>query len=86
VIVPGQCVSACLDAVDYFKHFPNTKLIGAPSSADSTDMEVRNPKLPSGMADALIPMKMDVDRPGGKGVFTSPISKCAILTGLQPIS
>jgi Peptidase family S41 len=72
VIVPGQCASACLDAVDYFKRFPNTKLIGAPSSADSTYMEVRNPKLPSGMAYAIIPMKMYVDRPRSKGVFYPP--------------
>jgi hypothetical protein len=86
VIVPGQCASACLDAIDYFKRFPNTKLIGAPSSANWTSMEVRNPKLPSGMADALIPMEMYLDRPRCKGAFTSPISKCAILTGLQPIS
>jgi Peptidase family S41 len=72
VIVPGQCASACLDAIDYFKRFPNTKLIGAPTSADSTYMEVRNPKLPSGMAYAIIPMKMYVDRPRGKGVFYQP--------------
>jgi hypothetical protein len=50
VIVPGQCASACLDALDYFKLFPNTKLIGAPSSSDSTYMEVREAPLPSGMA------------------------------------
>jgi hypothetical protein len=72
VVVPGQCASACLDAIDYFKRFPNTKLIGAPSSADSTYMEVRNPKLPSGMASAIIPMKMYVDRPRGNGVFYAP--------------
>ena len=72
VIVPGQCASACLDAIDYFKRFPNTKLIGAPSSADSTYMEVRNPKLPSGMAQAIIPMKMYIDRPRGKGAVYEP--------------
>jgi hypothetical protein len=72
VIVPGQCASACLDAIDYFKRFPNTKLIGAPSSADSTYMEVRSAKLPSGMASAIIPMKMYVDRPRGNGVYYTP--------------
>jgi hypothetical protein len=72
VIVPGQCASACLDAIDYFKRFSNTKLIGAPSSADSTYMEVRGAKLPSGMAQAIIPMKMYVDRPRGKGEFYTP--------------
>jgi hypothetical protein len=32
-------------------------------------MEVRNPKLPSGMARAIIPMKMYVSRPRGNGEF-----------------
>ena len=36
VIVPGQCASACLDALDSFKLFANTQLVGAPSSTDST--------------------------------------------------
>ncbi len=72
VVVPGQCASACLDAIDVFKLFPNTRLIGAPSSADSTYMEVRHPKLPSGMARGIIPMKMYVDRPRGNGEFYTP--------------
>jgi Peptidase family S41 len=72
VVVPGQCASACLDAIDTFKLFPNIRLIGAPSSADSTYMEVRNPALPSGMANAIIPMKMYVDRPRGNGVHYEP--------------
>jgi hypothetical protein len=72
VIVPGQCASACLDAIDYFKRFSNTKLIGAPSSADSTYMEVRTAKLPSGMGEVILPMKMYVDRPRGNGVYYSP--------------
>jgi Peptidase family S41 len=72
VIVSGQCASACLDAIDYFKRFSNTKLIGAPSSADSTYMEVRSAQLPSGMGRAIIPMKMYVDRPRGNGVFYTP--------------
>ena len=72
VIVPGQCASACLDAIDVFKLFPNTVLIGSPSSADSTYMEVRDPALPSGMARGIIPMKMYVDRPRGNGEFYAP--------------
>ncbi|MFM7376603.1 MAG: S41 family peptidase [Erythrobacter sp.] len=72
VVVPGQCASACLDAVDVFKLFPNTILIGAPSSADSTYMEVRNPPLPSGMARGIIPMKMYVNRARGNGEFYRP--------------
>ena len=72
VVVPGQCASACLNAIDTFRLFPNTRLIGAPSSADSTYMEVRNPGLPSGMANAIIPMKMYVNRPRGNGVYYEP--------------
>ncbi|MCU0947481.1 MAG: S41 family peptidase [Porphyrobacter sp.] len=72
VVVPGQCASACLDAIDVFKLFPNTKLIGAPSSADSTYMEVRYPSLPSGMARGIIPMKMYVDRSRGNGEHYAP--------------
>jgi hypothetical protein len=72
IIVPGQCASACLDALDYFKRFANTKLIGAPSSADSTYMEVRSARLPSGLGNAIIPMKMWVNRPRGNGEYYSP--------------
>jgi Peptidase family S41 len=72
VIMPGQCASACLDAVDYFTRFPNTKLIGAPSSSDSTYMGVRSAPLPSGMGGAIIPMKIWRGRPRGNGVFYPP--------------
>jgi hypothetical protein len=72
VVVPGQCASACLDAIDVFKLFPNTKLIGAPSSADSAYMEVRTPELPSGIAYGIIPMKMYVDRARGNGEHYAP--------------
>lgn len=72
VIVPGNCASACLDAVDVFKLFPNTRLLGAPSSADSTYMEVRNEKLPGGLARVLVPTKLYVNRPRGNGEFYRP--------------
>jgi hypothetical protein len=72
VIVPGQCGSACLDALDCFTRFRNTKLIGAPSSSDSTYMEVRQGQLPSGMGTVIIPMKIWVDRPRGNGAHYAP--------------
>ena len=72
VIVPGQCASACLDAIDQFKRFAGTRLIGAPSSADSTYMEVRSAPLPSGMAQVIIPMKVYVGRPRGNGAHYPP--------------
>ncbi|MCC2955743.1 hypothetical protein LK542_08960 [Massilia sp. IC2-477] len=72
VIVPGNCASACLDAIDYFKLFPNTKLVGAPSSADSTYMEVRVEPLPGGLARVIVPTKLYVNRPRGNGEFYRP--------------
>ena len=72
VIVPGQCASACLDAVDVFKLFPAVKLVGAPSSADSAYLEVRTKMLPSGFAEVIIPNKMYVGRSRPNGGFYRP--------------
>lgn len=72
VIVPGNCASACLDAIDYFKLFPNTRLVGAPSSADSTYMEVRVEVLPGALARVVLPTKLWVNRPRGNGEFYRP--------------
>jgi hypothetical protein len=72
VIVPGQCASACLDAVDVFTRFQNVKLIGAPSSADSTYMDIRSQALPSGLGAVIIPNKVYVGRPRGAGFAYRP--------------
>ena len=72
VIVPPQCASAGLDAIDTFKLFPNTRLIGAPSSADSTYMEVRFADFPSGLGKVIVPNKVYVNRPRGNGVYYTP--------------
>ena len=72
VVVPGQCASACLDALDYFTLFPNTTLIGAPSAADSTYMEVRGQPLASGLATVIVPNKVYVGRPRAAGYFYQP--------------
>ena len=72
MIVPGQCASACLDALDVFAHFPNTKLIGAPSSADSVYLEVRVQALPDGLAKVVIPTKLYRDRPRASGQVYPP--------------
>lgn len=72
VIMPGQCASACLDAVDVFSLFANTKLAGATSSADSTYMDVRVQALPSGLAKVIIPNKVYVNRPRANGQYYSP--------------
>jgi Peptidase family S41 len=72
VIMPGDCASACLDAVDYFSQFANTTLIGAPTQADSTYMEVRSEELPSKMARVVLPTKIWVNRPRGNGEIYQP--------------
>jgi Peptidase family S41 len=72
VIMPGQCASACLDAVDYFSQFANTTLIGAPTQADSTYMEIRTELLPSQMARVILPAKIWVNRPRGNGEIYRP--------------
>lgn len=72
VVVPGDCASACLDAVDVFTRFPNTILIGAPSSADSPYMEMRREDLASGLAAVRVPNKMYVNRGRGNGKVYYP--------------
>lgn len=72
VLVPGNCASACLDALDVFTRFPNTTLVGAPSSADSTYMEVRAPELESDRATVIVPNKVYVNRKRGNGQIYRP--------------
>src|SRR3954453_22244986 len=72
VITPGGCASACLDAVDIFKRFSNAKLIGAPTSADSSYLEVRVADLPSGQAQVTVPLKIWVHRPRAPGQVYTP--------------
>ena len=72
VVVPGNCASACLDALDVLTRFPNTTLVGAPSSADSTYMEVRVAELESGRAAVIVPNKVYVNRKRANGQFYRP--------------
>lgn len=72
VIVSPGCASACLDALDYFTMFPNTRLIGAPSGADSTYMDVRLQQISSGLARVVLPGKVLVNRPRGNGEYYVP--------------
>lgn len=72
VIVPAQCASACLDALDVFTRFPGVTLLGAPSATDSLYMDVRIAPLPSGRARAVLPMKMWVKRPRASGAAYRP--------------
>lgn len=72
VISWGMCASACLDALDYFTMFDNTRIIGAPTSADSTYMDIRSEELPSGNGHLVIPNKIWVGRSRGWGEIYQP--------------
>lgn len=72
VIVHGRCGSACLDAIDTFTRFSNTTLVGAPSSSDTTYMEVRRVELPSKHAAMIIPIKFWHNRPRESGEAYQP--------------
>ncbi len=72
VVVPAQCASACLDALDVFTRFPGVTLIGAPSSTDSTYLDIRFESLPSGKSRAVLPMKVWVGRPRASGAGYAP--------------
>jgi hypothetical protein len=72
VIVDGGCASACLDALDIFTRFKGVKLMGAPSSADSTYLDVRYQPLPSDRGTVVLPTKIWVRRPRGSGQVYEP--------------
>lgn len=72
VLIHGMCASACLDGVDIFRLFPNVRLIGAPTSADSNYMEVAIAPLPSGRASVVMPDKIWVNRPRASGEVYRP--------------
>ncbi|MFN7176272.1 MAG: hypothetical protein ACK4MX_05220 [Thermaurantiacus sp.] len=67
VALDGGCASACNDALDTFTRFPGTRLMGAPSSADTRYMDVRSVITASGMARVILPMKIWVGRPARPG-------------------
>ena len=85
VIVPGNCASACLDALDVFTRFPNTVLVGAPSSADSTYMEVRLAELETGRATVIVPNKVYVNRKRANGEIYTPQIEVREIAWTMPV-
>ena len=57
VLTDSSCGSACLDAVDLWKTVGGVQ-IGRETSADTVYMEIREPTLPSGLAEIAVPMKV----------------------------
>ena len=57
VLTDSSCGSACLDAVDLWKTVGAVQ-VGRETSADTVYMEIREPALPSGLAQIAVPMKV----------------------------
>lgn len=66
-IIDRECVSACLDFIDYLKamKIANTLFIGETTGADSVYMDVREVALPSGKGHLVFPLKTYRNRPRG---------------------
>lgn len=71
VLTDWGCGSACLDAVDLWTAMGATH-VGQETSADSLYMDVRTIPLPSGFADAVVPMKVYRGRLRGSNVPAKP--------------
>jgi hypothetical protein len=71
VLTDWGCGSACLDAVDLWTALGAIH-IGQETSADSLYMDVRQVALPSGLADAVFPMKVYRNRKRGSNVPAKP--------------
>jgi hypothetical protein len=72
VVTPPSCASACLDAIDVFTRFEGVTLVGAPTSGDSTYMDVWIDDLPSGRGRIVVPMKVYNNRPRANGEIYQP--------------
>ena len=57
ILTDASCASACLDAVDLWK-MAGAVQVGRETSADTVYMDIRNPVLPSGLAQIALPMKV----------------------------
>ncbi|WP_238302794.1 S41 family peptidase [Sphingomonas phyllosphaerae] len=71
VLTDWGCASACLDAVDLWTALGAVQ-VGQETSADSLYMDVRSIPLPSGFADAVVPMKVYRGRKRGSNVPATP--------------
>jgi len=71
VLTDGACGSACLDAVDLWKALGAVQ-VGQETSADTLYMDIRRDPLPSGLGQAVVPMKVYRGRPRGSNVPQVP--------------
>lgn len=72
VLTDYDCASACLDALDVFTAMGATQ-VGQETSADTLYMDVRSDRLPSGRAEANVPMKVYRGRARGNNETMVPV-------------
>jgi hypothetical protein len=71
VLTDWSCASACLDAVDLWKSLGAIQM-GQETGADTLYMDLREDRLPSGLASVWIPMKVYRGRQRGSNVSQLP--------------
>ncbi|RZM19462.1 MAG: hypothetical protein EOP67_57510, partial [Sphingomonas sp.] len=74
VLTDLGCASACLDAVDLWTALGAVQ-IGQETGADSLYMDIRRVTLPSGFAQAIVPMKVYRGRKRGTNVSAVPVHR-----------
>jgi len=74
VLTDLGCGSACLDAVDLWTALGAVQ-IGQETTADSLYMDIRRVPLPSGFAQAIVPMKVYRGRKRGSNVPAAPVHR-----------
>jgi hypothetical protein len=74
VLTDLGCASACLDAVDLWTALGAVQ-IGQETGADSLYMDIRRVPLPSGFAQAIVPMKVYRGRKRGSNVPAVPVHR-----------
>lgn len=74
VLTDAGCASACLDAVDLWRALGAVQ-IGQETSADTLYMDIRSDPMPSGLAEAIVPMKVYRGRKRGSNVPWVPVHR-----------
>jgi hypothetical protein len=77
LVTDAYCASACLDAVDLWRAMRAVH-VGQTTSADTLYMEIRQLRLPSGIAAVSMPMKVYRGRPRGSN---QPVEPAHAFTG-----
>ncbi|MFC5343847.1 peptidase S41 (plasmid) [Brevundimonas staleyi] len=74
VVTDTSCASACLDAVDLWRALGAVQ-VGRETDADTFYMDARRDALPSGLGQAVVPMKVYRGRPRGSNAPWSPVRR-----------